>query len=122
MDHMQMLCLRSNDSEADVSGHALMATCPPASHLIERPEVQYPHKMPDLQPCDLMKLLDLSNRLALGGEITPIMAWSAIAKDERFLMLTTADFKLIRDDLLAKVRCYGSVLREDGQAMWLDKR
>lgn len=107
MDHMQMLCVRSQDSEADISGHALMATCPPESHLVERPEVQYPHKMPDMQAGDLMKLLDLSNRLPLDGEITPVMAWAAILRDERFPMLAEKDFKLIKEDLLAKVRCYG---------------
>lgn len=107
MDHMQMLCVRSNDSEAEISGHALMATCPPEHHLIERPDVQYPHKMPDMQHTDLMKLLDLSNRLPLGEEITPVMAWAVMFRDYRFRYLSGEDFDVIKEVLLPKVRCYG---------------
>lgn len=107
MDHMQMLCVKSQESEADISGHALMATCPPESHLAEHPEIQYPHQMPDMQPSDLLKLLDLSNRLPLEGEITPVMAWAFLIKDVRFGQLSQVDFRTIKEDLLSKVRCYG---------------
>lgn len=107
MDHMQMLCVRSQKEEAEISGHALMATCPPHNHLIEHPEVQYPHQMPEMNPSDLMKLLDLSNRLPLDGEVTPVMAWASIIKDPRVNDLNRSDFKAIEVDLLTKVRCYG---------------
>jgi len=106
MDHMQMLCVRSHDTE-EISGHALMATCPPERHVIEHPDIQYPHKMPELQASDLMKLLDLSNRLPLDWEITPVMAWVILLKDPRVAQLSAADFKTIENDLLAKVKCYG---------------
>ena len=107
MDHMQMLCVRSQDTEGEISGHALMATCPPESHLIERPEVQYPHKMPDMQASDLLKLLDLSNRLPLDGEITPVMAWAMVLRNEHLHLLTPQDFGNMKEELLGKVRCYG---------------
>ena len=109
MDHMQMLCVKSQESEGEISGHALMATCPPESHLIQHPDVQYPHKMPDMHAGDLLKLLDLSNRLPLDGEITPVMAWAFVLKDPRVRSLSKDDFLVMKTDLLAKVRCYGSV-------------
>ncbi|KAF2460098.1 hypothetical protein BDY21DRAFT_384491 [Lineolata rhizophorae] len=116
MDHMQMLMVRSADSEADdVSGHALMATCPPGSHIAERPDEPYPHQMPDgLAMPDLLRLLDLSNRLPLDGEITPVMAWAQVLAHPRFAELTREDFATMRDDLGSKVRCYGfgAVLEE----------
>ncbi|KAF2808621.1 uncharacterized protein BDZ99DRAFT_446221 [Mytilinidion resinicola] len=114
MDHMQMLMVRASDSDADVSGHALMATCPPESHIVSTPNDPYPHRMPDITMPDLLKLLDLSNRLPLDGEITPIMAWAMIMKHERFFEITREEFEAIKGDLLAKVRCYGfgAVLEE----------
>jgi len=111
---MQFLCVRSQDSEAEVSGHALMATCPPHSHIVNKPEEKYPHQMPDIGMPDLMKLLDLSNRLPLEGEITPIMAWAIILRHPTFGQLSKEDFTTVKEDLLAKVRCYGfgAVLEE----------
>ncbi|EKG11884.1 Basic-leucine zipper (bZIP) transcription factor [Macrophomina phaseolina MS6] len=108
MDHMQFLLVRAEDNEADVSGHALMQTCPPHSHIAEHPEEKYPHKMPDVSQPDLMKLLDLSHRLpTMEGEITPVMAWVAVIQDPRFQELTKEDIEAVKGDLLAKVRCYG---------------
>lgn len=107
MDHMQMLCVRSQETEGEISGHALMATCPPESHLIERPEVQYPHKMPDISGEDILKLLDLSNRLPLDGEITPVMAWAMVLRSPSISLFGPKDFANMKEELLGKVRCYG---------------
>jgi hypothetical protein len=107
MDHMQYLMVRAHDAEELISGHALMATAPPDSHIAERPEEQYPHQMPDIAMPDLMKLLDLSNRLPLDGEITPIMAWVKILQDEKFKYLSKEEIEAIKNELLPKVRCYG---------------
>ena len=63
--------------------------------------------MPDVKMPDLMKLLDLSNRLPLDGEITPIMAWAKIIQHENFGSLSKEDIELMKEELLAKVRCYG---------------
>lgn len=87
-----------------------MATCPPQQHLQHRAEVQYPHKMPDLDPEGLSKLFDLSSRLPLQGEITPVMALTAVMRHDYAYMLSEADINTIRDTLLPKVRCYGWVL------------
>ena len=125
MDHIQWLVVRShNPDEQDfrhpqenlddrdyehMSGHALMATCTPYSHVMQKPNEMYPCKMPDLGTGDLSKLLDLSARLPLNhdGEITPIMAWTQIYRDPRFNELTTQDFERLKTDLQTKIRCYG---------------
>ncbi|KAF1840022.1 uncharacterized protein K460DRAFT_381517 [Cucurbitaria berberidis CBS 394.84] len=114
MDHMQYLMVRAHDADETISGHALMATAPPDAHIANCPQEHYPHQMPDVKMPDLMKLLDLSNRLPLDGEITPIMAWAKILKDEKFRELSKEDLGLIKGELLAKVRCYGfgAVLEE----------
>jgi hypothetical protein len=115
MDHMQMLCVRSQESEEDVSGHALMATCPPVYHIVQHPETQYPHKVPDLPPIDLVRLLESSDQLGLpDNEITPVRAWTTLRKDERFYNLMPHDFEEIKQELLQKVRCYGYVWRSFG--------
>ncbi|KAI9854185.1 MAG: hypothetical protein M1824_000564 [Vezdaea acicularis] len=107
MDHMQFLLVRAQDSEGDISGHALMASAPPESHIIEHPDQAYMKKPHDFQPPDLMNLLDLSRRLNFDGEITPVMAWGMLLEHPRFRELTAADFDKLKEDLLAKVRCYG---------------
>jgi len=114
MDHMQFLMVRAHDADETISGHALMATAPPDTHIANCPEEKYPHQMPDITMPDLLKLLDLSNRLPLEGEITPIMAWAKILQDEKFSMLSKEDIEFIKNDLLAKIRCYGfgAVLEE----------
>lgn len=99
-----------NDADLEhMSGHALMATCPPASHIMNAPAEKYPHQMPEMSTPGLMKLLDLSTRLPMGhdGEITPIMAWTQVMRDERVACLEQKDFEMIKLDLGAKVRCYG---------------
>lgn len=126
MEHMQYLLVRSHnvenqsmhhpmenpdDSEHEhMAGHALMATAPPHSHIMDKPAEKYPFQMPaDLSVDGLTKLLDLSNRLPFDHytEITPVMAWTNILRNERFNELSAKDFERIKDDLGTKVRCYG---------------
>lgn len=110
MDHMQFLCVRSHqEPQEEISGHALMATCPPHEHIVNHPDVPYPHKTWDVPNTDLMKLLELSERLPLDGEITPVMALKIIRMHERFYELTAENFEVLKDDLKAKIRCYGYV-------------
>ncbi|KXT07487.1 hypothetical protein AC578_549 [Pseudocercospora eumusae] len=133
MDHMQYLMVRSynpdgkefnhpmedpDDTEHEhMSGHALMATAAPYSHVMQKPTEKYPHQMPeDLDNPTLVKLLDLSNRLPLDhqGEITPVMAWKLIYLNARVRDLTKFDFERMKTNLATKVRCYGfgAVLEE----------
>lgn len=125
MDHMQYLVVRSHNAEGQphhhpmerpddmeyehMSGHALMASCPPMSHVMDKPGEPYPHQMPDLQKSALLKLLHTSARLPgmEGGEITPVVAWMQIMRDPRVHFMSAQDLELITADLLNKVRCYG---------------
>jgi hypothetical protein len=85
MDHMQFLVERSAEPEGEPCGHALMASCPPEPHLENHPEIHFGHsqthlkgtaqKTWDLSKPDLANLLDLSKRLNLDGEITPVSTY-----------------------------------------------
>lgn len=127
MEHMQFLLVRSlnpenrtdhhplespDDAEHEhMAGHAMMATAPPHSHIMTKPDEHYPHEMPAMTKPDLAKLLDLSNRLPIDreGEITPIMAWTLILKDKHVAQLDEADFETLKSTLAPKVTCYGYV-------------
>lgn len=56
---------------------------------------------------DLSTLMDLSKRLDLDGEITPVMAWGMIMSHPQFAALSAADVQRIAEELGRKVRCYG---------------
>ena len=117
MDHLQYMCVRSNqDPEPTPSGHAMMMTCPTFSHIDNLPEVPYPHKMNDLPNTDLMHLLTLSQDLPLDGELTPVMALNMIRNHPRFKELTLEDFEAIKEELKTKTRCYGYVVTS---SFWL---
>ncbi|PQE12769.1 bzip-type transcription factor protein [Rutstroemia sp. NJR-2017a BBW] len=119
MDHMQFLMERASDPEGEIwCGHALMATCPPEVDMEQHPDIPFGHCLPhvnkpqpqktwDLSKSDLSNLLDLSKRLDLNGEITPVMAWGMVLAHPRLSELKEKDFKAISEDLLPKVRCYG---------------
>lgn len=108
---------RKADPEGGACGHALMATCPAQS---------FPESMPDLssgqtdnrgdgvwsydvQPtkADLATLLDLSSRLDLDGEVTPVMAWGMVLAHPRVHELRPEQLKTMAEELVQKVRCYG---------------
>ncbi len=120
MNHMQFLVNRANGPEGDPCGHALMASCPPDPFVDDNPEIPFGHgpvhgngivpKTWDLQKGDLANLLDLSKRLNLDGEITPVMAWGIILAHPKFSELSREDFEKLSHDLEPKVRCYGYVL------------
>ncbi|KAF2146464.1 uncharacterized protein K452DRAFT_323648 [Aplosporella prunicola CBS 121167] len=110
MDHMPYLLERSASAPDLPSGHALMAT-----H--HQQDTHTPPTAPDSAPpanpsppADLLKLLDLANRLPImEGEITPVMAWASILRDERVRRggLGRGEFEWLRGELGGKVRCYG---------------
>lgn len=124
MNHMQYLVVRSHNAEGQphhhpmerpddmdfdhMSGHALMATCPPMAHVMNTPGDPYPHKMPSVARPDLLKLLDASSRLPTdGGEITPVQAWMMVLQDDRLQSMSQRDIEMVQANLLTKVRCYG---------------
>lgn len=56
---------------------------------------------------DLTTLLDLSKRLNLEGEITPVMAWGMVLAHPRLGEMRAEDFGRLTEELGGKVRCYG---------------
>lgn len=60
-----------------------------------------------LSKADLATLLDLSKRLDLDGEITPVMAWGMVLAHPRLAELQLEDFARLTEELGRKVRCYG---------------
>lgn len=120
MDHMQFLVERSSEPDGDPCGHALMASCPPEPFPETNPDLPFGHtpihangtntqKTWDLSKPDLANLLDLSKRLNLDGEITPVMAWGMVLAHHRFSEMRASDFEHICAELGGKVRCYGYV-------------
>ncbi|KAI1374154.1 hypothetical protein F4677DRAFT_181783 [Hypoxylon crocopeplum] len=128
MDHMPWLLERAQDTAGDACGHALMATCPPEpfpelgddipfghahsnahalAHASKGGESQSNHQTWELSKADLATLLDLSKKLDLDGEITPVMAWGMVLAHPRLTELKREDFERLIDDLKGKVRCYG---------------
>ncbi|KAG9235026.1 hypothetical protein BJ875DRAFT_375144 [Amylocarpus encephaloides] len=121
MDHLQYLVELSSDAEGPACGHTLMASCPPMPDV--KTEIPFGHgprqnaeaqKTWDLSKSDLANLLDLSKRLNLDGEITPVMAWGMILSHDRFSELKAGDFEKMSQELRGKIRCYGfgAVLEE----------
>jgi hypothetical protein len=122
-DHGEYLVRRSVDSpnnpeEAQFSGHALMACCPPPTHISSVPAQQgglqptYPHQVPDVPADTLETLLNLSQQIAgqghiEGGQITPIMAIQHLKAHPQYLSLTAEDVRLMIESVKKKVRCYG---------------
>ncbi|OBT60403.1 hypothetical protein VE03_10155 [Pseudogymnoascus sp. 23342-1-I1] len=122
MDHLQFLVELSSEPSGMPCGHALMATCPPVPHPADEMPwghgvANLPHeelKTWDLQKGDLANLLDLSMRLNLDGEITPVMAWGMVLGHPRFGELGTRQLVMVVEELTPKIRCYGfgAVLEE----------
>ncbi|KAK6864659.1 hypothetical protein PG995_001187 [Apiospora arundinis] len=61
----------------------------------------------ELSKGDLATLLDLSQKLDLDGEITPVMAWGMILAHPRLSEIRPEEFRKLADELKGKVRCYG---------------
>jgi len=113
---MQFLIERSASPSRDPCGHALMATCPldamvedeiPFGHGIGNVPDDGGQKTWDLQKGDLANLLDLSRRLNLEGEITPVMAWGMVLAHPRAVELGEREIRAIYEELGPKIRCYG---------------
>lgn len=118
MEHLPFLLDRSRDTECEPCGHALMASCPP------KPFNELPPDLPfgssnvrddtssdqrtwELTKADLSTLMDLSARIDLDGEITPVMAWGMVMSHPRFMDLELCDLRALTRELGRKVRCYG---------------
>ncbi|TLS24672.1 hypothetical protein PpBr36_08807, partial [Pyricularia pennisetigena] len=119
MDHLPWLLERGTEMGGEPCGHALMASCPPEPFPELTPDVPFGYsnvkngdlnsgqRTWELSKGDLNTLLDLSKRLNLDGEITPVMAWGMVLAHPRLGEMTPNDFKKLTEELYSKVRCYG---------------
>ena len=119
MEHLGFLVQRSAEGgDGPPSGHAMMASCPPEPFPQLSPNTPFGYARSkgqgdltqrtwELNKGDLTTLLDLSKKLDLDGEITPVMAWGMVLAHPRLGELGTDDFVRLADDLRGKVRCYG---------------
>lgn len=100
------------------SGHALMASCPPPSHIESTPAQEgglvptYEHKVPDTESIQILtNLLNLSQSLRgsefPSGQVTPIMALQSLKGHRNYPSLTREDVVGMIDAIKSKVRCYG---------------
>ncbi|PGH13053.1 hypothetical protein AJ79_03890 [Helicocarpus griseus UAMH5409] len=119
--HMEFLCRRAEDDEEDhtISGHVLMATCPPPTEITAtEPGQMYPGRTYDLPHANLATLLNLSRQLVTEGQITPIMALQYLKSHDMYPSLTREDVRHMMDDLNGKIRCYGfGAVMEDFEFM-----
>ena len=90
-----------------ISGHALMATAPLYTDIMERPGTQYSCQMPQINRQDLLNLLNLSAGLEiLEPELPPVRAWMKLMQDERIRGFGPHDFEVLKTSLLGKIHCY----------------
>ncbi|KAK3330790.1 hypothetical protein B0H66DRAFT_587100 [Apodospora peruviana] len=135
MDHLPWLLERNSEVGGnEPCGHALMASCPPEPFPELTPDIPFGYsnvmapgatggqsdkkstgieagaagqRTWELTKGDLATLLDLSGRLNLDGEITPVMAWGMVLVHPRLGEMTKEDFDWLAEELSRKIRCYG---------------
>ncbi|KAK4460061.1 hypothetical protein QBC42DRAFT_273085 [Cladorrhinum samala] len=140
MSHLPYLLERGTAAggQEQPSGHALMASCPPQpfKQLTDDipfgytnvnvntttndgvPSIGNPNgerqRTWELKKADLATLMDLSKKLNLDGEVTPVMAWGMVLAHPRLSELKPQDLAKLADELVGKVGCYGfgAVLEE----------
>ncbi|KAI1468918.1 uncharacterized protein F4812DRAFT_458442 [Daldinia caldariorum] len=114
MDHMPWLIERAQDAAGTAAGHALMASCPPEPFADLSEEIPFGNahtgagdpahqRTWELSKADLATLLDLSGKLDLDGEITPVMAWRMVLAHPRMRDLKPEDFERLVEDLRGKL-------------------
>ena len=135
MSHLPYLLERGTAAggQEQPSGHALMASCPPQpfKQLTDDipfgytnvnvntttndgvPSIGNPNgerqRTWELKKADLATLMDLSKKLNLDGEVTPVMAWGMVLAHPRLSELKPQDLAKLADELVGKVGCYGYV-------------
>lgn len=98
-----------NIPQAQPSSGGLPASPAPVTP-VSAQTVDYTNASPrtwELSKADLATLLDLSQKLNLDGEITPVMAWGMVLAHPRLGELNDRDFEKLAEELTSKVRCFG---------------
>lgn len=110
-DHAELMIKRGavRDS-AELSGHAMMLSCPPHSVIVDsmgNAKMPYPHDAHAIAPQDFDMMLATANQVNMNGEVNPFGALNMIRSDDRFPSFTKDEFNMIKMDLQLKSRCYG---------------
>lgn len=119
-DHATFMVQRAvNQNSSELSGHALMMTCPSHNTIVNSldnkgmpvdKDARFAHEMPNLPNADLNAMMIASSNLDLNGEVTPVMALKMIRDDKRYPMMTLAHFESLKEKLKTRSRCYGYVV------------
>lgn len=99
-----------NGAPANLANACMRGACPMPNLTSSANGVGNPAAPPrtrELSKADLATLLDLSQKLNLDGEITPVMAWGMVLGHPRLGELNERDFVKLTEELRSKVRCYG---------------
>jgi hypothetical protein len=113
MDHVPLIYARNQVNDGLMSGHAMMASLPEpffahsSDHDYDHTHIHQRDHLGIQQCGQLSMLLEASKRLDLGGEITPVMAWSMIQGHPRVSDLVQDGIEGLLEELKGKVRCYG---------------
>ena len=103
--------------DGEFSGHKLMVQTPIMAHSSTpqhvfnmKPRGELPNDATWTVPAvEVDRLLNLSSRLSLEGEITPIEAWQKIKQHPGFATLDKQRLEQLKTILLPEVQCYGYV-------------
>lgn len=124
MEHAQYLVSRAHESNEtqpskpsdvpddgeneEISGHAMMATCPSPFPLQPLVSHDAGFQLPQMNNSDLTRLLGLSDDLpgVSETELPIIKAWARLRGDDRFPRLSAEDFQNVQRQLMASVNCY----------------
>lgn len=119
MEHLPYLAVDSSITNGHPAGHCLMASCPtqPWASPLEKyapssaaMDTSTNARMPwEVNKADLGRLLDLSPKMDVDGEITPVSAWCMLMRHPRFLELDLRDVEALSGELSRRVKCYGYV-------------
>jgi hypothetical protein len=84
-------------------GHALTLQASLLSHAPQRGC----EKSWGIPSAELDRLFELSGRLDLDGELTPVQAWNHILSHPEFVKLTPLGMEMLQSAIAQKVACYG---------------
>jgi hypothetical protein len=114
---LEQPCLRHHRThsfpDGETNGHVLMvqspilSRCPAPISADSKREHIDPSYTWSAPSSEVEKLLALSTRLTLDGEITPVEAWRRIKQHPGFRFLDKANIEALKEMMLPEVMCYG---------------
>jgi hypothetical protein len=106
MAHIPILMDRAAKLEGDFFGHAMMASCPPNWAVPVTAAGDLGRRW-NVANVSLANLMDLSSRLGLEGEVTPVRAFGMVLAHPKAAAFEAPDLAALTEELGRKVKCYG---------------